>query len=58
MLTQALAPVQAAHPDVDIRVTVVEGHPAPVLVEASGVPTCSWWAVVATGSSSACSSGR
>ena len=36
MLTQALAPVQAAHPDVDIRVTVVEGHPAPVLVEASG----------------------
>lgn len=35
MLTQTLEPVQAAHPDVPIRLTVVEGHPAHVLVKAS-----------------------
>jgi len=35
MLTEALAPVRAGHPGVPIEATVVEGHPAPALVEAS-----------------------
>lgn len=35
LLDEALGPVRAAHPGVEIRATVVEGHPAPVLVEAS-----------------------
>jgi nucleotide-binding universal stress UspA family protein len=35
MLSDALAPVLAAHPDVPVQSTVIEGHPAPVLVEAS-----------------------
>ena len=35
MLSDALAPVLAAHPDVSVQSTVFEGHPAPVLVEAS-----------------------
>jgi nucleotide-binding universal stress UspA family protein len=34
-LDDAIASVRAAHPNVDFRVTVVEGHPAPSLVEAS-----------------------
>jgi nucleotide-binding universal stress UspA family protein len=35
MLEKILAPVRDANPDVEIRSTVVEGHPAPVLVDAS-----------------------
>ena len=35
VLQDAIAPVRAAHSGIDIRTTVVEGHPAPVLVEAS-----------------------
>ncbi len=34
-LQAAIEPVQAAHPDVEINARVAEGHPAPVLVEAS-----------------------
>jgi nucleotide-binding universal stress UspA family protein len=34
-LDDAIASVRAAHPNVDFRTTVVEGHPAPSLVEAS-----------------------
>lgn len=34
-LENAIASVRAAHPDVEFRVVVVEGHPAPSLVEAS-----------------------
>ena len=34
-LRAATEPVQAAHPDVQINARVVNGHPAPVLVEAS-----------------------
>jgi nucleotide-binding universal stress UspA family protein len=32
---QAVGPVAEAHPEVTIRPTIVEGHPAPVLVEES-----------------------
>ena len=35
MLTRVLSPLSAEHPDLDIQWTVMEGHPAPVLVEAS-----------------------
>jgi nucleotide-binding universal stress UspA family protein len=35
MLSNALDPLLVAHADVPVRSTVVEGHPAPVLVEAS-----------------------
>jgi nucleotide-binding universal stress UspA family protein len=35
LVTDATAEVREAHPDLDIRIRVVEGHPAPVLVEAS-----------------------
>jgi nucleotide-binding universal stress UspA family protein len=35
MLSDALAPLLVAHPDVPVTSTVVEGHPAPVLVAAS-----------------------
>jgi nucleotide-binding universal stress UspA family protein len=35
MLSDALDPLLAAHADVPVQTTVVEGHPAPVLVEAS-----------------------
>ena len=35
MLSDALAPLLADHPDVLVELTVVEGHPAPVLIEAS-----------------------
>jgi len=34
-LESALAPLRAAHPGVGIEGRVVEGHPAPILVEAS-----------------------
>jgi nucleotide-binding universal stress UspA family protein len=34
-LDQALAPVREAHPGLAIEATVIEGHPAPALVEAS-----------------------
>jgi nucleotide-binding universal stress UspA family protein len=35
MLTRIVEPIRSGHPDVPVDVTVVEGHPAPVLVEAS-----------------------
>lgn len=35
VLDESLQPVRDAHPNVVFRTTVVEGHPAPVLVEAS-----------------------
>jgi len=35
VLDEAIEPVARAHPDLTIRPRVVEGHPAPVLVEAS-----------------------
>jgi nucleotide-binding universal stress UspA family protein len=35
LLDQVVAPVRTAHPAIGIHTTVVEGHPAPVLVEAS-----------------------
>ena len=35
MLSDALRPLLEAHPDVPVQTTVVEGHPAPVLVAAS-----------------------
>jgi nucleotide-binding universal stress UspA family protein len=35
VLDQAVKPVRQAHPDIPIRSAVVEGHPAPVLVDAS-----------------------
>ena len=35
MLTDALAPLRAAHAEITVQSTVVEGHPAPVLVAAS-----------------------
>jgi nucleotide-binding universal stress UspA family protein len=35
LLDSALADIGPAHPDVDIQTRVVEGHPAPVLVELS-----------------------
>jgi nucleotide-binding universal stress UspA family protein len=35
VLEELVAPVRAAHPALDLRVRVVEGHPAQVLVEAS-----------------------
>ena len=35
LLDQALAPVQAQHPGVEIDPAVIEGHPAPVLVDES-----------------------
>jgi len=35
MLDEAVKGARATHPDVTIRSTVVRGHPAPVLVEAS-----------------------
>jgi nucleotide-binding universal stress UspA family protein len=35
LLDEAVAPLRDAHPQLDIRSTVVEGHPAPVLIEAS-----------------------
>ena len=34
-LREAVDPIQEQHPGVEIDLTVVEGHPAPVLVEAS-----------------------
>jgi nucleotide-binding universal stress UspA family protein len=35
LLEEMVSKVQASHPNVDIRTTVIEGHPAPVLIEAS-----------------------
>lgn len=35
ILSDVLAPCLLAHADVPVQMTVVEGHPAPVLVEAS-----------------------
>ena len=35
MLSEIVAPLLLSHPDVAIQSTVIEGHPAPVLVEAS-----------------------
>ena len=35
LLDRAMAPVRAAHPTVPVEPTVLEGHPAPVLVKAS-----------------------
>ncbi len=35
LLDKAIGPVRAAHPTVTIQQTVLEGHPAPLLVEAS-----------------------
>jgi nucleotide-binding universal stress UspA family protein len=35
VLDQTVEPMQQAHPTVAIRATVVEGHPAPVLINAS-----------------------
>ena len=35
LVDEAVARVRDMHPRVDIRTTVVEGHPAPVLIEAS-----------------------
>ncbi len=35
MLTDIVDTLRVAHPDVPVQWTVVEGHPAPVLVEAS-----------------------
>jgi nucleotide-binding universal stress UspA family protein len=34
-LTDALAPIRDTHADISIQATVVEGHPAPILVKAS-----------------------
>ena len=34
-LDEAVEKVRSTHPDVDIRSTVIEGHPAPALIEAS-----------------------
>ena len=36
VLDEAVTTVRCNHPDVDIRQTVVEGHPAPALTSASG----------------------
>jgi nucleotide-binding universal stress UspA family protein len=35
LLNDAIAQVRADHPQVNVRTTVIEGHPAPVLVDAS-----------------------
>ena len=35
LVADATAEVRKAHPDLDIQLRVLEGHPAPVLVEAS-----------------------
>jgi nucleotide-binding universal stress UspA family protein len=35
VVNEAIEPVREANPEVNIRTRVVEGHPAPVLVEAS-----------------------
>jgi nucleotide-binding universal stress UspA family protein len=35
VIDEVLAPIKKAHPDVVVRVTLAEGHPAPVLVRAS-----------------------
>lgn len=35
LVDEAVARIRDMHPRVDIRTTVVEGHPAPVLIEAS-----------------------
>jgi len=35
LLDEVLEPVRAAHPSVSIQATVIEGHPAPLLVKAS-----------------------
>ncbi len=35
LVDEAVARVRDMHPRVDVRTTVVEGHPAPVLIEAS-----------------------
>jgi len=35
MVGDAIEKVRVTHPDVTIRPVVVEGHPAPVLIEAS-----------------------
>jgi nucleotide-binding universal stress UspA family protein len=35
VVDQALEPILQAHPGVKIRSTIIEGHPAPALVEAS-----------------------
>jgi len=35
MLSGVLEPIRSGHPDVPVHPTVVEGHPAPVLVKAS-----------------------
>jgi nucleotide-binding universal stress UspA family protein len=35
LVDEAVARVRDMHPQVDVRTTVVEGHPAPVLIEAS-----------------------
>ena len=34
-LDEAVEKVRSTHPDVDMRSTVIEGHPAPALIEAS-----------------------
>jgi nucleotide-binding universal stress UspA family protein len=36
VLDEALGTLRKAHPDLTIRSSVVQGHPAPVLIEASG----------------------
>ena len=35
LLAKVMAPIRQAHPDLSIHATVVEGHPAPLLVKAS-----------------------
>ena len=35
LLAKVMAPIRQAHPDLSIQATVVEGHPAPLLVRAS-----------------------
>ena len=35
VLDDALGPIRRAHPEIPIRSSVLEGHPAPLLVEAS-----------------------
>jgi nucleotide-binding universal stress UspA family protein len=35
VLDEAVEKVRSTHPDVDVRATVIEGHPAPALIEAS-----------------------
>jgi nucleotide-binding universal stress UspA family protein len=35
LLAKVIAPIRHAHPDLSIQASVVEGHPAPLLVKAS-----------------------